>query len=724
MKALGAADPRQVGPYTLFGRLGAGGMGAVYLGRSAGGRTVAVKVVRPDLAEDSAFRDRFRREVAAARLVSGAFTAPVVDADPDGELPWMATAFVPGISLHQAVSTRGPLPEGALRTLTAGLAEALAGVHAAGVVHRDMKPGNVLLALDGPHLIDFGISRAIEGTALTHTGAVIGSAPYMSPEQALGQPVTAAGDVFSLGSTLAYAATGSDLFGEGAGAAVMFRVVHTEPSLDAVPPGLRPLVAACLAKDPGARPTPRQILEAIEREGRPVPSGGWLPDPVAADVIAVRAVLTALPQVAPTKLAEALPEGPGPSRRRLILGVTGGLLAVAGTGTMIALRRDTSDPSGSSGGAAPKSSGSPRPSGDDVPEGRLAWKVKTDATCPQVLSGHGVVACVSLERIWGIDDQGKTKWTVEGKDHGITMAIPAGPNTIAAMEGGRLVVGGTKYPNSALLSVDMATGGDAWTTTLDQNSSGVLRCYGAAGGKAYLLATGDGKSTDPVATGFTTWAVDLASRKTAWAHPESAMFLFGSPTQSGDRVLIGDLNRRQALDGQGVVSWSQDVQSLAVATAGKYFVVIDAAATLSALDPATGRTAWTAAGVAGPAARGDGVAVSQDGSVLYALWQDKDGGYSLGALDTTTGRTRWKAPVPADTKPSGARLLCADGNVYRLSGDSILWAYDAASGKPRWKYTGMKGTDAMKLAWAAGDGRICVYDTSVATVATLHANGA
>ncbi|NUS53686.1 MAG: serine/threonine protein kinase [Streptomycetaceae bacterium] len=216
MEQLKAGDPERVGPYTLLGRLGAGGMGAVYLGRSGAGRTVAVKVVIAELARDEGFRARFRAEVAAARSVRGAFTAPVVDADPDADPPWMATAFVPGVPLSAAVATYGPLPERAVSALAAGIAEALLSVHAAGLVHRDLKPGNVLLAADGPHVIDFGIARAVDAAAaFTATGTVVGSPAFMSPEQALGGQVTPASDVFSLGGTLVYAATGRAPFGTG-----------------------------------------------------------------------------------------------------------------------------------------------------------------------------------------------------------------------------------------------------------------------------------------------------------------------------------------------------------------------------------------------------------------------------------------------------------------------------------------------------------------------------
>ena len=206
-------EPELIGPYRVRGRLGTGGMGRVYLGLSPGGRSVAVKVIRADLAQDAEFRARFRREVAVARKVSGLFTAPVIDADVDGPVPWLATAYVPGPSLADAVSEHGPLPAASVLALARGLAEGLSAIHAAGVVHRDLKPANVLLAEDGPRVIDFGISRAVEASALTHTGLVVGSPGFMSPEQAEGREVGPPSDIFSLGAVLAFAATGQGPFG-------------------------------------------------------------------------------------------------------------------------------------------------------------------------------------------------------------------------------------------------------------------------------------------------------------------------------------------------------------------------------------------------------------------------------------------------------------------------------------------------------------------------------
>ncbi|MGW4541970.1 serine/threonine-protein kinase [Streptomyces chartreusis] len=286
MQPLGVDEPTVVGPYRLLGRLGSGGMGRVYLGRSAGGRTVAVKIVHPHFALDEEFRARFRREVEAARRVGGAWTAPVLDADPEAPVPWVATAYAAGPSLTSAVADSGALPPHSVRALGAGLAEALAAVHELGLVHRDVKPSNVLLTLDGPLLIDFGIARAMDGTAsLTSTGVSIGSPGYMSPEQILGKGATGAADVFSLGAVLAYAATGEPPFSGDSSAALLYKVVHEEPELDALDGELRELVAACLVKDPGARPAPGEVARRLAPQGAArLVAGGWLPGPLVEQV--------------------------------------------------------------------------------------------------------------------------------------------------------------------------------------------------------------------------------------------------------------------------------------------------------------------------------------------------------------------------------------------------------------------------------------------------------
>ncbi|MFE2032288.1 protein kinase [Streptomyces scopuliridis] len=258
-------DPRSVGEYRLVSRLGAGGMGVVYLGRSVSGRQVAVKMIRPEFAEDDGFRSRFRREVEAARRVSGAFTAPVVDADPEAEQPWLATLFVPGRTLHARVADDGPLPAGEIRILAAGLAEALRDIHRIGLVHRDLKPANVLLAQDGLRVIDFGISRAVDSDPLTRTGLVVGTPPFMAPEQfRAGEATGPFTDVFALGSVLVFAATGHGPFDATDPFVCGYRVTHEEPDLAGLPDELRELIVPCLSKDPSERPTVGDLLKQTE----------------------------------------------------------------------------------------------------------------------------------------------------------------------------------------------------------------------------------------------------------------------------------------------------------------------------------------------------------------------------------------------------------------------------------------------------------------------------
>ena len=278
MDVLHPGDPQRIGPYVLRGRLGTGGMGRVYLGQSPGGRLVAVKVIHGHLAEDSGFRARFAREVAAARKVGGMFTATVVGDELDGPIPWIATAYVPGPSLAAAVDRHGPLPAASVAALAAGLAEGLSAVHEAGVIHRDLTPSNVILAQDGPRIIDFGISSAAGATALTGTGFTIGSPGFMSPEQAEGKPVGPPSDIFSLGAVLTFAATGEGPFGAGSSASLLYKVVNGEPNIAGVPGTLRPLIKRCLDKDPRNRPTASQFLADVGTVYSPVAEmGAWLP---------------------------------------------------------------------------------------------------------------------------------------------------------------------------------------------------------------------------------------------------------------------------------------------------------------------------------------------------------------------------------------------------------------------------------------------------------------
>jgi serine/threonine protein kinase len=285
MMRLRREDPRVVGSFRLHRRLGAGGMGVVYLGSDRKGQRVALKVIRPDLAEDQEFRSRFAREVSAARRIRGGCTARLVAADLDADRPWFATQYVPGPSLHDKVADEGPLGAADVAAVGAALSEGLVAVHEAGVVHRDLKPSNILLSPKGPRIIDFGIAWATGASTLTHVGTAVGSPGFLAPEQVRGAPVTPATDVFSLGATLAYASMGDSPFGHGSSEVMLYRVVHEEAQLHGVPDALAPLVRACLAKDPEERPSTLQLslrlkeIAAREAQGLadlrpPAPRGG------------------------------------------------------------------------------------------------------------------------------------------------------------------------------------------------------------------------------------------------------------------------------------------------------------------------------------------------------------------------------------------------------------------------------------------------------------------
>ncbi|MGP3970847.1 protein kinase domain-containing protein [Streptomyces sp. 6N223] len=380
---LEADDPPVVGRYPLAARLGAGGMGRVYLAYTPGGRPVAIKVVRPELGEDPQFRARFQREVRAAERVQGLYTAPVVDSDTEGPVPWLATAYIPGPSLADAVSRHGPLPLPTVMLLLAGTAEALQAIHGAGLVHRDLKPSNVLLAADGPRVIDFGIARAAEsGTALTGSGMVVGTPSFMSPEQAAGAAVGPATDVFALGQLAVYAASGTPAFGEGTSHAVLYRIVHEWPDLSALPGGpLKELAAHCLAKDPAARPGPPEVIArcraALPAGAMPAP-GQWLPAAVAAEL-----AVGAPPRPPRTATAATQPTGhtrrrrPSATRRRGVVMAGAAAVAALAVGAGVVLLsgdggEDGAGEAASSPGSGDASAESPRrsesPPGGTEPE--------------------------------------------------------------------------------------------------------------------------------------------------------------------------------------------------------------------------------------------------------------------------------------------------------------------------------------------------------------------
>ncbi|MFD5652006.1 bifunctional serine/threonine-protein kinase/ABC transporter substrate-binding protein [Streptomyces sp. NPDC127039] len=358
MRALRAGDPREVGGHRLLARLGAGGMGVVYLARTGGGAMVALKVIRAEHAADETFRARFRREAEVAAGLRGRWLVPVVDADADADEPWLAAPYVPGPALSEAVDVYGALPENSVRLLGARLAAALVDVHETGLVHRDVKPGNVLLALDGPRLIDFGIARPTGPSVLTSSDAVIGTPGFLSPEQtrATGDEVGPAADVFCLGCVLAFAASGRRPFGTGNVAGILFRIVHEQPDLTGLPAGLREVIASCLAKEPGERPAATDVRDALV----PGPDTGgqeWLPSAVLRLVAERSAAALDPPPPDPGPAPPSAPEATGtrlPRRRGLLVaGAAAAATLVAGGVTAYVTTR-------SGGGTADGTGAQPR----------------------------------------------------------------------------------------------------------------------------------------------------------------------------------------------------------------------------------------------------------------------------------------------------------------------------------------------------------------------------
>ncbi|AJF66992.1 protein kinase domain-containing protein [Streptomyces vietnamensis] len=483
--------PRRIGPYEVLARLGAGGMGEVFLARAAGDTVsdsfVAVKTVRRDVAGDPAFRDRFRREIKVASLVDSAYAAAPVGGDADAETPWLATAYVPGPSLSQAVRRGGPLPVAAVRALGADVARALADLHGAGVLHRDLKPGNVMLSVDGPRLIDFGIARSNTATTMTATGMMVGTPSFMSPEHVAGaRRVTAASDVFCLGSLLCYAATGEDPFGDGPLAAVLYRVSQAEADLSRVPEELRGPLAACLALDPADRPTPEALVGLLGTgaakvfpwpEGvrdhigeyggelaQLVASGGPLleaPAPAAAGPVVAPAVpgLHSVPTLAPVS-APTVPAGPVAGeprkrRRRLLAAVLALAVVAGGLGTYLLWPEPAppKDPAKAAPPAGPRvpgvdgrgtadASGVVAQNAAQRPAGWKPWRAKLTAPAFGCSAGEKALVCRTTDgRYEALDPaDGKPLWSAD------LVADPRDGSSTIGPTGGIFVAGSTNVP--------------------------------------------------------------------------------------------------------------------------------------------------------------------------------------------------------------------------------------------------------------------------------------
>ncbi|MFE3252548.1 serine/threonine-protein kinase [Streptomyces sp. NPDC059209] len=624
---LEAGDPERVGPYRIVGRLGSGGMGRVYLARSPGGRATAVKVVHEELAEDAAFRRRFGREVAAARRVTGPFTAPLVDADPHADVPWLATAHVPGYPLGSAVAAHGAWPERSVRALGAGLAEALEAIHRVDVVHRDLKPSNVLLASDGPRVIDFGISMAADDTKLTRTGAMVGSPGYLPPEQLVGREVGPAGDVFALGALLVFAATGTGPFGGGHAHGVNYRVVHEQPGLEGLPDGLADIVARCLAKDPLLRPGVPELVgelgrwEGDEGTGGTFTPAAWLPAPVAADVGALGAA--PLPDEAPTAPAD-------PDLPTVTLGPAPTAVATAPLG------------------AAPT-----RPS----LAARLRGTARRRRTAVLASAGTLVVLAVVAALLLPDALSGSSG---RGDGDGGTGSPTAAAKKLAASEqwssdadlwrpvvaDGKVVGVGNDGP---LQAVDPGSGEPVWT--YDDPSASSLE--GVSDG--LVIASGSENGTIQ--------GIDLKRGKRVWSVPAKAHTAAGTTWNLYKRVVVAD--------GTVYVNAMYDLPEDSERY-GTYAV--------SAVDAATGRLKWTRTI---EHILSDALAVV-DG-VVYGGVRESDGSY-LYALDADTGDQLWRYRASASRNYSGeaTAITVSDGTVYFGDSRSVLHAVDARRGTKLW----------------------------------------
>ncbi len=729
MQALREADPRRIGPYEVLGRLGAGGMGEVYLAEARTGPRLAVKVVRAEHAEDRTFRARFRQEVRAAQTVGGAgtYTARVVDADTEAERPWMATEFVDGPNLRDAVLDQGALPEQAVRTLAGALGEALAAIHAKGMVHRDLKPSNILLAADGPRVIDFGIVRALEATVLTRTGTVVGSVGFVSPEQIRnGATVGPPSDVFSLGTVLAYAAAGRGPFGEGQDSVVLLRILTRDFDLSGVPADLRPLVESCLREDTEQRPTPHEVVKAAGHTARTLRESmrpGWYSPPAGSTGGGADEAARAggeerwLPQhgsvegesrveyMAPVTVTDvpAPKPTPGTSRRRLLTALTGGaaVAAVGGLGGWLWLR-DPGDKDGGSGGASSPPSGAAHPHKPATATVGWQYALGKDRDLSEgwgacgALSPDGSVLYLAVDdgtlRAVGTAD-GKERWQVRYTskfDEYAVVTTPAVGRDGTVYVGVRANSGG----EPAQLRAVTPKGKAAWSRALPGDITDTVQVAGSRVLVGYASSPPDGPGGVCAfsLSGHPAWDTGMPGA------PDVA------PTVAGGVVYVGNydnhLHALRASDGSELwkLQLESDVYRPAVSGDTIAVGVNGGSAALYGISTA-GRQRWRKPG------RGTGIpfapltlgsvfivstgreliATGTDGSALWKHPIGDDGGQpavvgdlccvrsgsEIHALDVK-GRVRWKVEVGGMALDLLAPVVAGDGKrFYTASGEGV-----------------------------------------------------
>ncbi|MFE1027289.1 serine/threonine-protein kinase [Streptomyces sp. NPDC058818] len=660
--------PEYAGHYRLESCLGSGGMGVVHLARSTSGMRVAVKVVHARYALDPEFRGRFRQEVAAARRVSGAFTAPVVDADPDAGRPWMATLYIPGPTLSEQVKRNGPMDPAQLRRLMAGLAEALRDIHRVGVVHRDLKPSNVLLAEDGPKVIDFGISRPKDSELRTETGKLIGTPPFMAPEQfRRPREVGPAADVFALGSLMVHAATGRGPFDSDSPYVVAYQVVHDEPDLTGVPETLAPLVLRCLAKEPADRPTPDELMRELRSVAAAYDTQVFIPAQRVEDSSAPE--VTAAPETTPAPEAPAEPAVRRLGRRAALVA---GALCLAVTGGLVSVQM--------SGDAEPAHRA---PAAQSGPGGFGAWEAvpaSKGGGVPQCSYAARRLLCARPGLVFAIDPaDGSTLWR-----HSVEEAVRSEPPVVS---------GGLVQPEVGLLgpleALDPATGEPVWQEEMPAYDG--LRCVG----DMLLLTRADGMVT----------GVDSASGRPRWSHriPGPSVPYFTSfagerrpAAYATSQTPDGQRTRVTAVDpAGGDVRWDTELAGTLTPVGvadGSVFLVAEGAAygdvkTVVRYTPATGATRRVTLPI--PVEQASASAGVR-GDTVYLMGS----GGSLVAVDMAAGKQAWRL----ETGVSRGSAPVSDGrHVYVTAPDGRLLGVDARKGELLGQTRPRLGADSDKV---------------------------
>ncbi|HEY5836498.1 PQQ-binding-like beta-propeller repeat protein [Streptomyces sp.] len=742
-------DPRRIGPFEVLGRLGAGGMGLVYLARSASGRRVAIKTVRAELAEDQLFRIRFTREVEAARAVSGFYTAAVVDADPRAAVPWLATAYVPAPSLEEIVNESGPMPAQAVRWLAAGIAEALQSIHAAGLVHRDMKPSNVLVVEDGPRVIDFGIASGVSNTRLTMTNVAVGTPAYMSPEQARdSRSVRGASDIFSLGSTLVFAATGHAPFRGANPVETVFMLLREGPDLNGLPDELRPLIESCMRMEAERRPTPADLQAQLaphlfsagddtgtasawlppgavalieqRRSGRPAVAAGSGrgahaagPHPAGSRASGPQLPVNAPPppqspprpvpahgrethrrepvSAAPVHLAGSAPIGPG---LRVAEAVEHKAAAGPVPGTEWVRHRVGAHRAGDPAATASVPPASGPVSAQPPP---TAPHVAPTTTPPTPRPGEWRPWRFRMSNdVWGTPVvSGGLLYVTSFEVHALDVASGRRQFKTRDVAWTMAVADGRIHASDgpSLFALDAADGGERWRNAAD----GWVYAVRADGGTVVTATRGGGVQTWDAGRGTLRWKRNGA--QTEYESPDSG------PTVAGRAVYYQGGGRLHVVDAHsGAELWSYPVgEPGAAGSVPTRPVVADGAVYLTAgtrvfaLDERTGAERWRfdapavmfapPAYVTGPGVSGGGIYVVDHLGTVYAL-------------DPATGRDRWR--IATEPRQSVAPVLVAAGAVH-LGAGSALYTLDAVTGTPRWRFAAQ---GEIAGSPAAADGRV------------------